>query len=58
MDDSSMNVCENKASLENILTLEVERGITTLPVSYSVLLQQELELRLPCFQMVLMLLSS
>lgn len=58
MDDSSMNVCENKASLENILTLEVERGITTLPVSYSVLLQQELELRLPYFQMVLMLLSS
>ena len=58
MDDSSMNLCENKASLENILTLEVERGITTLPVSYSVLLQQELELRLPCFQMVLMLLSS
>ena len=53
-----MNVCENKASLENILTLEVERGITTLPVSYSVLLQQELELRLPYFQMVLMLLSS
>ena len=58
MDDSSMNLCENKASLENILTLEVERGITMLPVSYSVLLQQELELRLPYFQMVLMLLSS
>lgn len=58
MYDSSMNLCEDKASLENILSLEVERGITMLPVSYSVLFQQELELRLPFFQMVFTLLSS
>lgn len=55
-----MNLCEDKASLENILTLEVQRGITMLPVSYSYTWSshQVLELRRPYFQMVFTLLSS